>query len=134
MLKANEGGETPTMINVLICDESMSDAEDLVTILDYSYGTAMRTRVFYKSSGVLSYIRGAPVDICFLELVMQEMSGIELAKALRANGYNGEIVFISRDKTFGPESFEVNALDYLQKPVMPEDVRNAVDKLLRRNP
>lgn len=116
-------------MNILVCDEIKSDTEKLSRILDYSYGPAIKKEVFYRAFDALSYIRsGAAVDICFLETVTPEMNGIELARSLRADGYSGEIVFTSRNNGFAPESYEVKALDYLLKPLMPQKVRDVVNK------
>lgn len=116
-------------MNILICDESKSDARELTDILGYSYGSAMKVRTLNRATDARYYIRmDTTVDICFLEIVMQEMNGIVLAKTLRTDGYKGNFIFISRNKAFGPETYEVKALDYLLKPIMPQDVRKAVDK------
>lgn len=116
-------------MNILVCDEIKSDTEKLAHILDYSYGPGIKKEIFYSASDALSYIRsGAPVDICFLETVTPEMNGIELARNFRADGYAGEIVFISRNNGFAPESYEVKALGYLLKPPMPDEVRDIVNK------
>lgn len=124
-------------MNILICDEMESDANKLTYILDYSYGNAVKTAVFHSASDALSYIgSGAAVDVCFLETAMREMSGIELAKKMRAGGYEGEIVFLSRTNGFAAETYEVKALDYLIKPPIPDDVRDVLRKLedkLRKN-
>lgn len=116
-------------MNILVCDGIESDMEKLTRILDYSYGSAVNKEVFHRVSDALSYVRsGAVVDICFLETITLEMNGIELARNLRADGYTGEIVFISRDNGYAPESYEVKALGYLLKPPMPHEVRDIVNK------
>lgn len=120
-------------MTVLICDDNESDVKKLTSILDYSYGFAVKTVAFRQPADALDYIRsGAAVDICFLETVTQELDGIRLAEQLRAAGYADGIVFLTSTKGYGSESFEVNALDYLLKPIMPEKVRGAITKAEKR--
>lgn len=114
---------------VLICDDNESDVKKLTSILDYSYGFAVKTVGFCQASDALSYIRsGADVDICFFETVTPGMNGIELAEQLREAGYMGEIVFLTASRVYGPDGFKVGALNYLLKPIMPEKVRGAISK------
>lgn len=116
-------------MNILICDANESDTNSLMEILNYSYPSDVEATVFRSAPDALSYIRsGAAADICFLETVTPEMDGIELARNLRAEGFAGEIIFISRDGTYGPETYEVKALYYLLKPPEPSEVQRAVDK------
>lgn len=125
--------KTERNMNVLICDDKETDTANLVCILGYSYGSAVKTTVFKKASDTLEYIRsGAEVDVCFLETITPEMNGIKLAGELRGEGYEGEIVFLTSAKVYGPDAFKVNATDYLLKPVMPERVRSALSNAERK--
>jgi DNA-binding LytR/AlgR family response regulator len=55
-----------------------------------------------------------PVDLVFLDIDMPEISGIELAQAIRHK--TKKLVFTTAHTKYGFEAFEVNADDYLLKP------------------
>lgn len=53
----------------------------------------------------------------FLDIQMGKMNGIDVAKRLRASGYNGIIVFLTAFREYVFRGYEVRALNYLLKPV-----------------
>lgn len=116
-------------MNILICDDMPEEAAVLDGLLrDSSF--KVNTNRFHHALDALNFIRtGAVVDLCFLDIVMPEMTGIELARELRQSGYAGEIVFLSTSKEYGPESYTVGAFSYLLKPPAPESVRDILNKL-----
>ncbi len=114
-------------MNVMICDDSPQDVAALLMILDYSYGSSMKTAAFHCASDALEYIRAsADIDLCILETRTEGMDGITFADDLRGFGYRGAIVFVTRSNSFGPDSFKVEASDYVMKPPIPELLRRAV--------
>lgn len=71
-------------------------------------------------------------DVLFLDIEMPEMSGLELAEKVFARDRGTEIVFITAYNQYALEAFRVNALDYLLKPVMPEDLMQTVERVRKR--
>jgi DNA-binding LytR/AlgR family response regulator len=68
-------------------------------------------------------------DLCFLDIVMPVMDGIELAENLRKGGFSGEIVFLTSSNDYAKESYRVKAFDYLGKPPTPKSVRDVLAAL-----
>ncbi|WP_246426901.1 LytR/AlgR family response regulator transcription factor [Paenibacillus rhizosphaerae] len=58
-------------------------------------------------------------DVAFLDIELPEMSGMELAEQLLAIHPQMHIVFVTAFQQFAVHAFQVNALDYLLKPVQP---------------
>lgn len=71
-------------------------------------------------------------DVMFLDIEMPEMSGLELAERVYSSGYECEIVFITAYNQYAIEAFDVNALDYLLKPVIPERLSRSVERVNKR--
>jgi DNA-binding LytR/AlgR family response regulator len=112
---------------ILICDDKPDEAAALKTLLG-NISNGVKTITFSNGQDALEYIEaGKKADICILDIIMPEMSGIELAKEMRGCGYLGEIVFLSTSNEFGPESYEVGAFRYLLKP----PTRERVEELLK---
>lgn len=116
-------------MNIFICDDKHSESSKLERVLNES-GFNITIKTFNSGYDVLDYVRsGVVIDICFLDIIMPEMSGVELAGELRAAGFTGEIVFLTTSNEYAEESYNVNAFGYLIKPPRPEAVRNILSKL-----
>lgn len=118
------------MLKIAICDDEPLFCQLLTEKLE--------TRL--KPSGlpfrVCSYPSGEQLplsgyDILFLDIRMPGIGGMELARRLRENGSACAIIFITaiREQVF--DAFEVEAVDYLCKPI--DDIRlsRALDRALR---
>jgi DNA-binding LytR/AlgR family response regulator len=115
-------------MNILICDDLPSEAEALDDLLRSS-GFQINIDVFHNPLDAMDFIRtGAVTDCCFLDIIMPEMNGIQLAATLRNHGYSGKIVFLSTSKDYGPESYTVDAFSYMLKPLTAEGVNEILNK------
>lgn len=65
-------------------------------------------------------------DVIFLDIQMPEMNGFEMLKELEEIPH---VIFITAYDEHAIEAFKVNALDYLLKPVDPDQLSVAIDKL-----
>jgi two-component system, LytTR family, response regulator len=65
-------------------------------------------------------------DLLLLDIMMPGLTGIQLAKSLKQLPF---IIFISSHTSFAAEAFELDAVDYLVKPVQPERLLRAIDKV-----
>jgi DNA-binding LytR/AlgR family response regulator len=116
-------------MNVLICDDMANDANELAEMLA-SLGFEIQTSIFTDPFKTLRYIQsGALVDVCFLDIVMPDMSGIMLAEKLREIHYAGEIVFLTTFNNFASQSYQVKAFSYMLKPVNGEKLSNVISRL-----
>ncbi|MCL2819506.1 MAG: LytTR family DNA-binding domain-containing protein [Oscillospiraceae bacterium] len=116
-------------MNILICDDIKTEAHKLDDMMR-NRGFDVNIKVFYNARDVIAYINtGAVIDVCFLDIMMPEVSGVELAQQLRDTGYTGFIVFLSASKDYGPESYKVKAFNYLVKPISITDIRTILQEL-----
>ena len=71
-------------------------------------------------------------DILVLDITLPLVSGVELARRLRAAGYKTKIVFLTvhADPDYAWEAFEVGALGYVIKPRLASDLVPALDAAL----
>ncbi|RKP46280.1 response regulator [Cohnella endophytica] len=71
-------------------------------------------------------------DVLFLDIEMPELSGLEIAERVYADKLDMEVVFITAYNQYAIDAFRVNALDYLLKPVMEEDLRRSLERVGKR--
>lgn len=71
-------------------------------------------------------------DLVFLDIQMEEMTGIDAAKRLRTRETQPEIVFISAVQEYVFDAFDVEAFHYLIKPVDPAKFAKVYDRVKMR--
>jgi len=87
---------------------------------------------FTVSNKALSYAKENQVDVAFLDIEMGGMNGLALARHLKDIHGKTNIVFVTGYSEYALDSYEVDASDYLLKPVTKESVARAMARL--RNP
>jgi two-component system LytT family response regulator len=76
----------------------------------------------------LDLLRGTAVDVLFLDIQMPGLSGFELLERLDTDV---AVVFTTAFDRYAIEAFGVNSVDYLLKPIEPERLDRALDKIER---
>lgn len=69
-------------------------------------------------------------DVIFLDIKLQNLSGIDTAKELRKTNIKSKIIFVTSFKEYVFEAFDVSAFQYLLKPVSQERISNILSKVL----
>lgn len=110
---------------VAIDDEPL--ALNVIEIFCSKYEQINLQRTFTKPTEALKYINKFPTDLIFLDVQMPALSGINLAKTIKQNTM---IIFVSAFSEFAVESYELNAIDYLVKPVKYERFEKAMEKAM----
>jgi len=81
----------------------------------------------------LSAVEQCEPDLVFLDVQMPGLTGFEVARRLLSRGDDAPaMVFVTAFDQHAIEAFEVNAVDYLLKPVEPGRLEQAVDRARRR--
>lgn len=80
----------------------------------------------------LTLLRAFPYDLVFLDIRMPGEDGLEVAQALAVNPARPEVVFTTAYSEFAVDAFDVDAVDYLLKPVDESRLRQALEKVRRR--
>ncbi len=65
----------------------------------------------------LKAVTAAEADVVLVDIQMPEMSGIEFARHLQVLERPPAVIFVTAHDRYAVEAFEVNAVDYLTKPV-----------------
>ena len=82
---------------------------------------------FTSGEELLNY--DGQIDILFLDIQMKGMDGIETARKLRDSKFRGFLIFITVLKEMVFQSFEVQAYDYLVKPVEEKQFEKTMERL-----
>ncbi|CAM4370559.1 two-component SAPR family response regulator [Paenibacillus endophyticus] len=86
--------------------------------------------VFQETESAFSYLNHYEVDLVFLDISMPRENGVEFAERIRESGRQTKIVFITSHKEYAVFAFDVDAFDYIVKPVVQERLQKTVQKAL----
>ncbi len=122
------------MIRIAICDDLVTDIEKLKThITRYSKENSLQISVMAYSmqNDILNALKKADTyDVLFLDIYMESLNGIDLARHIRKQGVKSRIIFFSTSEEHALAAFGVNAIQYLVKPVEYEAFANAMKMAL----
>lgn len=76
-------------------------------------------------------LREEKIDLVFLDIQMPQLNGLQLLHALQIRP---AVIFTTAYRDYAPEAFDVDAVDYLVKPISQERFLKAVDKYYERFP
>ena len=71
-------------------------------------------------------------DAALLDIEMPVMNGLELAEQLLNISSDMKVVFITAYNSYATEAFDVNAIDYVLKPIREERLVKALDRLVNK--
>jgi two-component system LytT family response regulator len=79
----------------------------------------------------LEFLNRESIDVLFLDIQMPGMNGFELLSRLKVQPF---VIFTTAYDEYALRAFEVNSIDYLMKPIEPEQLARALKKLDRIRP
>lgn len=121
------------MITFAICDDEPLMARELAGHLA-GYMKEKSTTDYSVSSfsnGCALLESGGSFDVIFLDIQMEQPNGMETARLLRQRGVHSLLIFVTVLKECVFDSFQVEAFDYLLKPLDSARFCRTMDRLLR---
>ena len=120
----------PNSSRILIVED---DAKIAAVLADYFHAAGYRTEQAADGRSALEQIRRAPPDLVILDLMLPELDGLEVCRAVRQFSQVPIIMLTARvdeiDRLLG---LELGADDYVCKPFSPREVVARVKAQLRR--
>lgn len=117
-------------INIAICDDVHADRMQIAAMT----GDILKSEEIHCSitgydsaKALLDGIHNsAQYNILLLDVMMGELDGIELARLLRTEQDNTDIIFVSSNREMAMCGYEVKAVRYLAKPIDQEKLKEAL--------
>lgn len=104
--------------------QAAADLDLSTTILDFSSGEAF-----------LFGLEDHPdLDMVFLDIEMNETDGLEVAKTIRQTDKELPIVFATAFGEYAVQGYDVQAMDYLLKPIESDKIKRVLKRHLDRQP
>jgi len=119
-----------------ICDDESKEIEYLKQLVQqwankHSYSTSIAT--FPSAEAFLfQYAEDKSYDILLLDIEMANMNGVQLAKTIRAENREVQIIFITGFMEYISDGYDVDALHYLLKPISEEKFFSVLDRAVEK--
>lgn len=118
------------MLRIALCDDEENARDALRIQLEKLMDESEDEIVYEFSNGrtCVNWLTAHPgeVDLLFLDVEMGKENGMDAAKKIRTVNRNLLIVFVTGYTDYVFDGYQVNALDYLVKPVSPEKLKEVL--------
>jgi two-component system response regulator LytT len=118
-------------LKTIVVDDEQLARDELRYLLEQIGGVEI---VAQAGNGVeaLRVIEEYQPDLVMLDVQMPGLTGFEVARRVVEAGLESQLVFVTAYDLYAIDAFEVNAVDYLLKPVEPERLAVAVERVRKR--
>jgi two-component system response regulator AlgR len=126
------GAASGSVLRVLVVDDEALARSRMRTLLgDCSAPKAVVQAEAGNAVQAMQQLQGQHFDVVLLDIHMPGADGLALAKSLRDMPHPPALVFVTAHAEHAVEAFELEAVDYLTKPVRLERLQAALQKVER---
>jgi len=133
MILTRTGGET---MRIAICDDEILQLELLKHYVEKwakEEGINCTIELFKSAESLhFQWLEDFSYDIILLDIQMAKLSGIELAKLIREKDEHIQIIFVTAIPDYIGEGYDVDAINYLIKPIREEKLRECLNKAINQ--
>ncbi|MDR1421458.1 MAG: LytTR family DNA-binding domain-containing protein [Coriobacteriales bacterium] len=115
-----------TALRIALCEDTPVDADALTALIELTEIPFTLDTFPAGEDFLATFTRGA-YDLIFLDVYMGELSGVQTAERIRDIDTQVVIVFTTTSDDFTREGYRLNAYKYLLKPIVAEDLVDALD-------
>jgi len=113
-------------LHIAICEDTEPDLIALKTLIENS-GVNYVLEVFKNGESFIDQFVKGKYNLIFLDVFMDELSGVETAEMIREQDSDVVVVFTTTSEDFTREGYRLNAYKYMIKPVIRKDVEESLD-------
>ena len=122
------------MLNIAVVEDSQADADHIAEQLERygkEKGTGIHAEYYREAESFLNFYQ-AKYDVVFMDIELLGINGMKASHRLRELDSSVILVFITSLKQFAIEGYEVDALDFVVKPVQYVRFASVMDRILAR--
>ena len=121
------------MLWIAVCDDEVMECSRMATkirgILD-EMEVPCTIRQFYSGRELLQ--SSETFDIIFLDIIMDGLDGMKTARLVREKAFDKLLVFISASRDYVFDAYDVEAFQYLLKPVEDKKLKRVLQRAVRK--
>lgn len=115
------------MIRAVIIDDEKNNIENMVSLLLKQELPVRIVGTATNAEDAISMIATTNPDLLFLDIQMPGKNGFDVLKALPHHQF--EVIFVTAFDQYGIQAVKFSAIDYLLKPVNPEELKASILKV-----
>lgn len=116
-------------LNIAICEDNLDEQKHLLHIISNSKFMTKVT-VFNCGKSLLSEFQAGKFDMIFMDIYMNGITGIETVTAIREIDENVSIAFTTTSTDHTLESYRLDAIKYIEKPVKEKSILKLLELVL----
>ncbi|QBJ85829.1 DNA-binding response regulator [Chryseobacterium gleum] len=113
-------------MNCIIVDDEPLARSEMRSLISEISGIDILSE-FSSAPSALEFLKDNEVDLIFLDIEMPMVTGLEFAEMLPKKSL---IIFTTAYSQYALKSYELEAVDYLLKPIDPQRLEKAIDKAI----
>jgi two-component system, LytTR family, response regulator len=121
-----------TSIRIIVIDDEVHSIDSFIYTVNKYCSDVFIIKTYTNPKAFLEdQINGLiDFDLLFLDIEMFPMSGLDLLSEMKnkLSHIGFDIIFLTAYDNFAIDAFRYNAIDYLLKPIMPDDLKGALEK------
>lgn len=121
------------MVSIAVCDDELLDcltiSAQIRTIME-EMGAAFCIEQFQSGGELLKSL--GRFDVIFLDILMEGMDGMETARQCRRMAFDRMLVFFSSSRDYVFDAYDVEAFQYLVKPIEDKKLKKVLQKAVRK--
>ena len=121
----------PEALRILVVDDEPLAIERLQLLIARMEGVVLAGTAL-EGRAALRLVEATAPDLVLLDIAMPGMDGIDVARALAAAPKPPVVIFVTAFDTFAVAAFDVEAVDYVMKPVAADRLARAVERARER--
>lgn len=121
-------------MDIAICEDLETDKQALLHMIKKycnDYNLEIELSTYNNGNDLLSEFSSGKFKLIFLDIYLNkdDLTGIEIAKQIRIHDQECIIIFMTTSKDHALDAFEVDAMQYLVKPVDYNKIKHIFDKM-----
>ena len=121
-------------LNIAIVDDTLSDVVRLESFIQnyFSNSEHKLNKIISYSSGeeILKAFEPKMFQIVFMDIIMNNLNGVETSRQLRAEDTELLIIFMTTSREYAFDAFHIHPFDYVLKPYSKKDVDRVLDEAI----
>ena len=125
------------MLRIALCDDLQDQLEIMKTAVQTYYQNKASNIEIYAYNNAMNFVDAVEerkdFDIILLDICMPGLLGTDIAREMRKQKSQAEIIFLSTSDEFAVEAFDVRAAHYLTKPFTQKQFDQVMDTIRQRH-
>ncbi len=117
-------------MKIVICDDIPEQLETTLELINEyvkNKNLSVDIRAFSHPDSLLRYCETENAQLYILDVIMPMMSGLQLGQEIRLLDLEAQIIYVTTAPEFALDSFSVNPLNYLIKPIEKDKLYSSLD-------